>query len=1180
MFKKLSNYICTKIDIGRSLEIATRGMSAWALGMAWAACIALPSSVNAQPATPAAVPYDARVKEFRDDLLVPLREKGEIRVIVGTKASPQFVGPAAHVSDNGRERDVFDSQDRVLSRLAGRNVRQVKRLRHHHFVGMTVDAAALNTLLADPDVESVAEDRRVYPVLNETSGITKANLAWQAGFTGAGQAVAVLDSGVETTHPFFAGKVLAGACFSTASTDITSYCLNGGPTQIAAGAGNNCPDLALGCWHGTHVAGIAVGQSGVLSPTAAGMAPGANLIPIQVFVKDCSGASCAILAYDSDLLAALEYVLTLKTRANNPIAVAAVNMSLGGGQFTAACDASAPGLTTVITSLRTAGVATVIAAGNNGNPAAISYPACISKAISVGSTTKQNTISSFSNNASFLSLLAPGNGIVSSYPGGQFVGSSGTSMATPHVAGAWALLKSAKPTATVTELLTVLQNTGLPISDTRVTPAQVKSLIQLGYDNSTLGALGTLLGHGNIAPTVSLTAPANNATFTAPANVTLTASAADSDGSIAMVEFFQRAIKISQVNNPGPYSIVWGNVPAGSYTLTAKATDNLGGVATSTPISIVVAPGLPTYAISGTVSTGGNALAGVSFTAAGSPNGSCSASNALGLYSCTVPQGWSGNVTPALAGYIFLPPSNNYSTVTANQTNQNYVAAANPDTVWMDDAVPVGATLGEDGDSWTWVSANPAPFSGTFAHQSALAAGKHQHAFYGASNTLSVGVGETLFTYIYLDPVNPPSQIVLQWNDGSSWEHRAYWGADLIVGWGVNGTASRYPMGPLPPVGQWVRLEVPASLVGLEGRTLNGMAFALYGGRATWDRAGKSSAAVLPTFTVSGTVVANGTGLSGVNFTALGNPNGGCTASNAAGQYSCTVPQGWSGTVNPLLSGYTFTPPSVSYNNVTVNQTAQNYTAVAAVLPTYTISGTVTAGGSALAGVSFTAAGSPNGSCSASNALGLYSCTVPQGWSGNVTPALAGYIFLPPSNNYSTVTANQTNQNYVAAANPDTVWMDDAVPVGATLGEDGDSWTWVSANPAPFSGTFAHQSALAAGKHQHAFYGASNTLSVGVGETLFTYIYLDPVNPPSQIVLQWNDGSSWEHRAYWGADLIVGWGVNGTASRYPMGPLPPVGQWVRLEVPASLVGLEGRTLNGMAFALYGGRATWDQVGKR
>jgi RHS repeat-associated protein len=104
-----------------------------------------------------------------------------------------------------------------------------------------------------------------------------------------------------------------------------------------------------------------------------------------------------------------------------------------------------------------------------------------------------------------------------------------------------------------------------------------------------------------------------------------------------------------------------------------------------------------------------------------------------------------------------------------------------------------------------------------------------------------VGADESLYAYVYLDPANPPSEVMLQWHDGVDWQHRAYWGANLIP-WGTEGTASRRYLGPLPPTGQWVRLEVPAALVGLEGKSLSGMAFALYDGKATWDRAGKGKA--------------------------------------------------------------------------------------------------------------------------------------------------------------------------------------------------------------------------------------------------------------------------------------------------------------------------------------------------
>ncbi|HEY1107139.1 MAG TPA: hypothetical protein VGE76_00860, partial [Opitutaceae bacterium] len=102
-------------------------------------------------------------------------------------------------------------------------------------------------------------------------------------------------------------------------------------------------------------------------------------------------------------------------------------------------------------------------------------------------------------------------------------------------------------------------------------------------------------------------------------------------------------------------------------------------------------------------------------------------------------------------------------------------------------------------------------------------------------------------------------------------------------------------------------------------------------------------------------------------------------------------------------------------------------------------------------------------------------------------------------------------------------------------------------------------------------------LEVSAGDTMFVWVYLDPANMPEQIMLSWNDGS-WEHRAYWGTDKIQ-YGTNGTASRFRAGDLPAGGQWVKLEVPAKAVGLEGSKISGMSFSAFGGRVTWDATGK-
>jgi subtilisin family serine protease len=173
-------------------------------------------------------------------------------------------------------------------------------------------------------------------------------------------------------------------------------------------------------------------------------------------------------------------------------------------------------------------------------------------------------------------------------------------------------------------------------------------------------------------------------------------------------------------------------------------------------------------------------------------------------------------------------------------------------TVWVDDALPAGAVPYPDDtaaggvtETWNWVSANPTPYSGTASHQSSIVAATNirQHFFTGATTTLHVGIGEILYTWVYLDKANMPSEIMLQWYDGVSWEHRAYWGTNTM-GWGQDGTPSGMNMGRLPPGDSWVKLVIPARAVALEGKTVNGMAFTQKGGRVTWDQAGKESASV------------------------------------------------------------------------------------------------------------------------------------------------------------------------------------------------------------------------------------------------------------------------------------------------------------------------------------------------
>ncbi|MDP1678675.1 MAG: neuraminidase-like domain-containing protein [Candidatus Nitrotoga sp.] len=160
-------------------------------------------------------------------------------------------------------------------------------------------------------------------------------------------------------------------------------------------------------------------------------------------------------------------------------------------------------------------------------------------------------------------------------------------------------------------------------------------------------------------------------------------------------------------------------------------------------------------------------------------------------------------------------------------------------------------------------------------------------------------------------------------------------------------------------------------------------------------------------------------------------------------------------------------------------------------------------------------------------------------------------------------------------------WVAGNLPVGAQQQVVNDAWIFAAFDTPPESGVIPHASRIAAGLHQHFFNQVSvpNRLNVEPEDFLYTEIFLDPVNIPQQVMLQWLVGESWEHRAYWGKSKI-NWGIESTASRRYMGPLPTAGKWVRLEVPAALIGLAGREVSGLAFTLFDGGATWGAAGKR
>lgn len=402
-------------------------------------------------------------------------------------------------------------QDRILANLLGGAAgaqaaqadadRALKRMDFSPVFAMNVSAGELEKLAANPEVVAIQQDVADPPDLIQSLPLIGMPVAWSAGATGAGFHVAVLDTGARRTHEFLSSRVVSAACYSTTNggSQSTSICPGGASSSVDINSALDCDNTTIaGCGHGTHTSGTAAGFNTNLQAgePSNGVARDGRLITINVFSRFASsqcngnfGSNGCVLAFVSDQIRGLDRVFALR----NTFAIASINMSLGGGQFSSFCnsDTRKP----IIDSLRAANIATVIAAGNDGFNGSVGAPGCISTAMTVASTTKSDVRSGFSNWATLVDVAAPGSSIQASYLNGNtptYAFLSGTSMATPHVAGAWAAIRSKLPNATATQIETALQNTGLSITSAGVTLPRIRV-------SNALGSLG-----------VNVTPPAND----------------------------------------------------------------------------------------------------------------------------------------------------------------------------------------------------------------------------------------------------------------------------------------------------------------------------------------------------------------------------------------------------------------------------------------------------------------------------------------------------------------------------------------------------------------------------------------------------------------------------------------------------------------------------------------------
>lgn len=366
--------------------------------------------------------------------------------------------PEAPIS--ARTRAIRRAQTMLFDATKSLNATSFQAFRLLPWVALRADHQALTTLVSLPEVSSIVLDKEAYRRLDSsTQQIGVASLSVPQELR-TNPVVAIIDDGVESSHPFFGGHVLAnGACFQLNLDPFEhSNCPGGWYAISGPGAGEPSGSDAA---HGTHVAGIAAGLG---SGSMRGVASGADILPINVFheqtlPRKCFGQPPCLTANYSSVLWAIEHALQSDD-------VAAINMSLGS--TARQCKAGGPERIFIEASEMASrtGAALIAASGNLGDQLSfnqLDFPACVDGVVSVASVDSNDAHIDRSQISTKLDFLAPGDHISSAALGGGFRNASGTSMAAPHVAGAIALIRAHAPYCAAPQIVEALKNTGIPV---------------------------------------------------------------------------------------------------------------------------------------------------------------------------------------------------------------------------------------------------------------------------------------------------------------------------------------------------------------------------------------------------------------------------------------------------------------------------------------------------------------------------------------------------------------------------------------------------------------------------------------------------------------------------------------------------------------------------------------------
>jgi subtilisin family serine protease len=403
-----------------------------------------------------------------EDILADFKEgKSTTRIIINLL--PAQKGPVPGFKDKKVRQKlkqlVKELQARVIAAMDPAEVRITNRFVYIYGFAAEVTISGLKKLVKHTDVLSINKDR--IRKIHTDQGISLMNAATvRSTYNGSGVAIAICDTGIDYTHPRLGGGSLP----------------NG---KVIGGydCGDDDYDPMDEQGHGTCCAGIAAGSLGTVGDYIGGVAYNAKLYAVKISYGSSGGA------YDADMIEGWEWCVTHQNDdPNNPIMV--ISTSFGGGQFFSTCDTEEPAMTTAAANANAVGITLFVSSGNDGYCDSMGWPACISHVISVGAVydaafgvyqpcissascatkyftptgcrpysryyaiddTAADMVTSYSNTASFLTLLAPANmahttdivGGGGYNTGGDYYDSfGGTSAACPYAAGAAACLQQA-----------------------------------------------------------------------------------------------------------------------------------------------------------------------------------------------------------------------------------------------------------------------------------------------------------------------------------------------------------------------------------------------------------------------------------------------------------------------------------------------------------------------------------------------------------------------------------------------------------------------------------------------------------------------------------------------------------------------------------------------------------------